>query len=218
MVKNGFGGRAVFAALACFAAIGLSAPAALAQEDNVTSRDKVLRDPDIPALGNPDGDITIVSWFDYQCPYCKKTEPELEKAMKADGHVRLVLKDWPILGDPSPYAAKLVLATKYQNKYDAAHHALMGKPGRLTEGTIDEALKGAGVDIAKAKSDLESHKGEIYALLARNNDQAEAFGFQGTPGFIIGTFRVPGPLTADQFKLAIADARKKAKADGEKAK
>ncbi|RTL52230.1 MAG: DsbA family protein [Bradyrhizobiaceae bacterium] len=200
-------GRAVFVALTCFALIGLPTPDALAQEDNVTSREKVLRDPQAPVLGNPDGDITVVAWFDYQCPYCKKTEPELEKVAKADGHVRIVLKDWPILGDPSPYAAKLALATKYQNKFEAAHHALMARPGRLTEAMIDETLKGAGVDVAKAKSDLEAHKAEIDALLARNNEQAEAFGFQGTPGFIVGTFRVPGPLTAEQFKLAIADAR-----------
>lgn len=205
--KIDFSRRAVFTALL----LALAGSPALAQMDNVTSRDNVLRDPDIPSLGNPNGDITIASWFDYQCPYCKKVEPELEKAAKADGHVRIVLKDWPILGDPSPYAAKLVLATKYQNKYEAAHHALMAKTGRLTEGVIDETLKGIGVDVAKAKSDLEAHKAEIDALLARNNAQAEAFGFQGTPGFIIGTFRVPGPLTADQFKLAIADARKKAK-------
>lgn len=204
--KIDFSRRALLVLLAA-----LATSPALAQVDNVTSREKVLRDPDIPALGNPDGDITIAAWFDYQCPYCKKVEPELEKAVKADGHVRIVLKDWPILGEPSPYAARLVLATKYQDKYEAAHHALMAKTGRLTEATIDETLKSAGVDVARAKSDLEAHKAEIDALLARNNAQAEAFGFQGTPGFIIGTFRVPGPLTAEQFKLAIADARKKAK-------
>ncbi|MBX9710623.1 MAG: DsbA family protein [Xanthobacteraceae bacterium] len=205
--KNGSDALAILRVLMCFTAIALVAPPALAQDDNVTSRDKVLRDADIPSLGNPDGDITIAAWFDYQCPFCKKTEPELDKVVKSDGRVRLVLKDWPILGDPSPYAAKLVLATKFQNKYDAAHHALMARVGRLTESAVDETLARVGVDVTKAKSDLEAHKTEIDALLARNNAQAEAFGFQGTPAFIIGTFRVPGPLTADQFKLAIADAR-----------
>lgn len=216
--KNGSGDLAILRALVCFIALVLPASIALTQEDSVTSRDKVLRDADIPSLGNPDGDLVIVEYFDYQCPFCKKVAPELAKVIKDDGHVRLVMKDWPILGDPSPYAAKLVLATKYQNKYDAAHHALMARVGRLTEGTTEETLAGAGVDIVKAKSDLDTHKAEIDALLARNNAQAEAFGFQGTPSFIIGTFRVPGPLTADQFKLAIADARKKAKSAGAKAK
>jgi protein-disulfide isomerase len=204
----------VFAAL--FALMGLGASHASAEEDQITSRDRVLRDPDIISLGNEKGDVTIVEWFDYQCPYCKKLSPDLAKLVKEDGRVRLILKDWPILGDPSPYAAQLVQAAKYQDKYIAAHDALMGRVGRLTEGTIEETLAGAGVDVAQAKSDLQAHKSEIDDLLKRNNDQAEAFGFNSTPSFIVGTFRIPGILTPEQFKLAIADARKLAKKDGAK--
>ncbi|HEX7791051.1 MAG TPA: DsbA family protein [Afipia sp.] len=186
--------------------------------DNVLTKESVLRDPDIPALGNPDGDITIVEYFDYQCPFCKKIAPVLDQVLKEDGEVRLVLKDWPILGDPSGYAARQVLAAKYQNKYEAAHRALIGRTGRLTEAAIDETLAQAGVDVAKAKADLAANKAAIDALLKRNNDQAEAFGFRGTPAFVVGTFRVPGGLTAEQFKLAIADARKAAKDGGAKGK
>ena len=182
------------------------------------SRDKILRDADIPVLGNPDGDITIVEYSDYQCPYCRKIAPIVDQVVKDDGKIRLVLKDWPVLGDPSPYAAKLVIASKYQNKYEAAHRALIGKVGRLTESTIEDTLSKAGVDVAKAKADYETNKASVDALLKRNNDQAEALGFRGTPAFIVGTFRVPGGLTAEQFKLAIADARAAAKKDGEKAK
>jgi protein-disulfide isomerase len=189
-----------------------------AAPDNVLSKDAVLRDPEIPVLGNPKGDITIVEYFDYQCPYCKKISPVVDQVVREDGKVRRVLKDWPILGDPSGYAARMVLATKYQNKYEAAHRALMGKVGRLTESVIDETLTQAGVDIAKAKTDLATNKDAIDALLKRNNTQAEAFGFRGTPAFVVGTFRVPGGLTAEQFKLAIADARKAAKGDGAKPK
>jgi len=199
-----------------------SAQTAPAQEQAVSSdilsKDAVLRDPEIPALGNPKGDITIVEYFDYQCPYCKKISPVLDQVLKDDGNVRLVLKDWPILGDPSGYAARLVLATKYQNKYEAAHRALIVRVGRLTEAVIDETLAQAGVDVAKAKSDLAANKAAIDALLKRNNEQAEAFGFRGTPVFIVGTFRIPGGLTAEQFKLAIADARKAAKNGGPKKK
>ncbi|MGL4260072.1 MAG: DsbA family protein [Afipia sp.] len=179
---------------------------------DVLSKDAVLRDPEIPALGNPKGDITIVEFFDYQCPYCKKISPVLDQVIADDKNVRLVLKDWPILGDPSGYAARLVLAAKYQNKYEAAHRALIVKVGRLTEALIDDTLAQAGVDVAKAKADLAANKASIDALLKRNNAQAEAFGFRGTPVFIVGTFRIPGGLTAEQFKLAIADARKAAKA------
>lgn len=199
-----------------------SAQTAPAQEQNVStdvlSKDAVLRDSEIPALGNPKGDITIVEYFDYQCPYCKKISPVLDEVLREDGKVRLVLKDWPILGDPSGYAARLVLAAKYQNKYEAAHRALIVKVGRLTEGAIDEALTQAGVDVAKAKADLATNKTALDALLKRNNEQAEAFGFRGTPAFVVGTFRVPGGLTAEQFKLAIADARKAAKDGGTKRK
>lgn len=179
--------------------------------DEVLTKDAVLRDAEIPVLGNPQGDITIVEYFDYQCPFCKKIAPVLDQVVNEDKKVRLVLKDWPILGDPSGYAARLVLATKYQGKYEPAHRALIAKVGRLTEAVIDETLAQAGVDVAKAKTDLESNKAAIDALLKRNNAQAEAFGFRGTPAFVVGTFRIPGGLTAEQFKLAIADARKAAK-------
>jgi len=218
-----FSRRQSFAfAVAAFGAIALSAyPALTAPADDpdadVLSKDAVLRDANIPVLGNPQGDITIVEYFDYQCPYCKKISPVLDQVLKDDGKVRLVLKDWPILGEPSGYAAKLVLAAKYQNKYEAAHRALIGKVGRLTEAAIDEALSGTGVDVAKAKADYETNKTSIDAVLKRNDTQATAFGFRGTPAFVVGTFRVPGGLTAEQFKLAIADARKAAK-DGTKAK
>lgn len=177
----------------------------------VLTKDAVLRDADNPVLGNPQGDITIVEYFDYQCPYCKKISPVLDQVVSEDKKVRLVLKDWPILGDPSGYAARLVLAAKYQNKYEAAHRALIVKVGRLTEAAIDETLTQAGVDVAKAKADLATNKASIDALLRRNSEQAQAFGFRGTPVFIVGTFRIPGGLTAEQFKLAIADARKAAK-------
>lgn len=188
-----------------------AAPAQPEESSNVLSKDNVLRDSEIPALGNPKGDITIVEYLDYQCSYCKKISPVLDQVLKDDPNVRLVLKDWPILGDPSPYAAKLVLATKYQNKYEAAHRALMVRTGRLTDGVIDDTLAKAGIDVTKAKADYESNKATIDAVLKRNNVQAEALGFRGTPAFIVGSFRVPGGLTAEQFKLAIADARAAAK-------
>ncbi|OJU20721.1 MAG: disulfide bond formation protein DsbA [Afipia sp. 62-7] len=186
--------------------------------NDVLSRDAVLRDAEIPALGNPKGDVTIVEWFDYQCPYCKTLSPELEKIIREDGHVRLVLKDWPILGPPSPDAARLVLATKYQNRFEAAHKALMTHVGRLTAGTIDSTLAAAGIDVARAKSDLEANKAAIDALLKRNNEQAEGLGFNSTPSFIVGTFRIPGVMKPELFKQAIADARKAAKQGGAKKK
>jgi protein-disulfide isomerase len=207
---------------ATFALVSLvlmGSPVARADDaTDVLSKDKVLRDADIPVLSNKNGDITIVEYFDYQCPFCKKISPVIDEVLKADGKVRFVLKDWPILGVPSPYASQLVLAAKYQDKFEPAHRALITKVGRLTESVIDDTLAGAGVDVTKAKADLAANKDVIDNLLKRNNEQAEAFGFKGTPAFVVGTFRVPGGLTAEQFKLAIADARAAAKKEDPKAK
>jgi protein-disulfide isomerase len=168
----------------------------------------VLRDPDAPIAGNLDGDIAIVEWFDYQCPYCRRLEPELRQVVQDDGKVRLILKDWPILGPVSVVAARMALACKFQDKYHQAHDAMMGVNSKLTEPRIAEILAGAGIDVERAKRDLDTQAAAIDAILARNHKQAEGLGFHGTPSFIVGKFRVPGVLTMNQFEQVIADARK----------
>jgi len=187
--------------------LGLSAQRASAQ-GREPSEAAVLHDPDNPVFGNSDGDIAIVEWFDFNCPYCRKLEPELRQVVQDDGKVRLVLKDWPILGPVSVAAARMALACKYQDKYMQAHDALIGVSSRLTEPRIDEILKDAGIDLDRAKHDLVANGKAIDAMLARNNAQAEGLGFKGTPSFIVGKFRVPGALTIEQFEQVIADARK----------
>jgi protein-disulfide isomerase len=182
---------------------------ALAQSDEtVLTEALVLRDPDIPVAGNATGDITIVEYFDYQCPYCRKLEPELRQVVQDDGKVRLVLKDWPILGEVSKIASRMALASKYQDKFVQAHDALMGVNSKLSEPRIRELLAGAAIDVDRVTRDLATNAKAIDAILARNNDQATAFGFRGTPSFIVGKFRVPGVLTMAQFEQVIADARK----------
>jgi protein-disulfide isomerase len=179
-------------------------------DDNVLTEALVLRDPDIPVAGNADGDITIVEYFDYQCPYCRKIEPELRQVVQDDGKVRLIWKDWPILGPVSVTATRMALASKYQDKFTEAHDALIGVSSKLTEPRIHELLAGAGIDVDRATRDLAANLKAIDAIMARNNDQATAFGFRGTPSFIVGKFRVPGILTMAEFDQAIADARKAA--------
>jgi protein-disulfide isomerase len=184
---------------------------ALGQSDEkVLTEALVLRDPDIPVTGNPDGDITIVEYFDYNCPYCRKIAPEIRQVVQDDGKVRLVLKDWPILGEVSVIASRMALACKYQDKFIQAHDALIGINSKLTEPRIRELLAGAGIDVDRAARDLATNAKAIDAILARNGDQAVAFGFKGTPSFIVGKFRVPGTLTMAQFDQVIADARKAA--------
>jgi protein-disulfide isomerase len=108
--------RDMLGVIAISAAALVMAPRLARAEDGEPSEAPVLRDPDVPVAGNLQGDISIVEWFDYQCPYCRKLEPELRQVVQDDGKVRLVLKDWPILGPVSVVAARIALACKFQDK------------------------------------------------------------------------------------------------------
>ena len=170
----------------------------------------ILNDPEVPVSGNPKGDLTIVAFLDYNCPFCKKAEPDLTRLVKTDGRIRLVHKDWPILGDASVYGAQLALAAKYQGRYDEVHRALMGIPGRkIPKERMLEAVAASGVDVARLEEDRKAHQAEIAALLQRNLDQADALGLQGTPVFLIGQLKVAAALEYDGFRQAVAQARAK---------
>jgi len=167
--------------------------------------EEVLYDKDVPVLGNPQGDVSIVEYFDYQCPYCKRAYPDVTRVVEEDGNVRLIMKDWPIFGDASIYAARLALAARYQGKYADAHHVLMTTDGKLTQTRIEQVLSGHEIDLARARQDAE--KEEINGILRRNEMQARAFRLRGTPAFIIGTVIFPGAIDADSMKRAIDQAR-----------
>lgn len=170
----------------------------------------VLHDPEAPVGGNPNGDVTIVAFFDYNCPFCKKAEPELAKIVRQDGRIRLVFKDWPILTDASTYGAQLALAAKYQGKYQAAHDALLAIPGmRIPKERMAEAVRSAGIDMARLQADMQEHAADIAALLQRNLAQADSMGLQGTPVYLIGPFKVAQALDADGFRKSVAQARER---------
>ncbi|MEH3116261.1 MAG: DsbA family protein [Methylorubrum populi] len=170
----------------------------------------ILNDPEAPVSGNPKGDLTIVAFLDYNCPFCKKSHPDLERLVKSDGRIRLVHKDWPILGDASVYGAQLALAAKYQGRYDEVHKALMAIPGRkIPKERMLEAVSASGVDMARLEADRSAHASEIAALLQRNLDQADSLGLQGTPVYLIGPLKVAAALDYDGFKQAVAQARAK---------
>ncbi len=208
-VLTALGGSMLFAGLSARTAYAAPKNDTLPM-DNVLSESAVLRDPDLFVAGNPDGDITIVNYTDYQCPYCRKSDVDLRQVVKDDGKLRLIFKDWPILGPASVSAAKMVLAAKYQDKYIQAHEALITATSRLTDDIIRERLAAGGIDVDRAAKDLETNKVRIGEILAHNDGQAKAFGFRGTPAFIIGKFRVNSPLIAIQFERAVLDARKAA--------
>ena len=178
-----------------------------ASNENLLNSEAVLHDPRIPADGNPNGDLTIVEYFDYRCLSCKQLNYLLQKIAREDEHVRLVFKDWPVFGGISIYMARVALAAKFQNKFLEAHNVLISLRGTPRERKVLASLAGAGIDISRLKRDLSIHKKEINAILARNQQQAAAFGFEGTPGFIIEQFRVPAVFNTRDFKKFIAEAR-----------
>jgi len=170
----------------------------------------LLNDPQAPTAGNPKGDVTIVAFFDYNCGYCRKSMPVLEKLVADDGNIRLVYKDWPILSETSVVAAQLALAASYQDKYAAAHKVLMKVPGRASTERMSEALGAAGLDRKRLAKDLKAHAADIGALLHRNNEQAEALGLPGTPVYLVGPYKVAAALDYEGFKQVVQDARERA--------
>ena len=99
-------------------------------------RSTLERDSNAPVLGNPDGDVTVVEFFDYNCPYCKQAAPEVDALLQADKNVRLVLREWPILSEGSAFAARAALASRAQGKYAEFHEALMTMRGKLEAETV----------------------------------------------------------------------------------
>jgi len=173
----------------------------------------ILNDPEAPAFGNPNGDVTIVAFLDYNCPYCKTSAPDLARVVKEDGRIRLVYKDWPILTEASVYGAQLALAARYQDKYEAVHDALMRIPGRrIGEQKMLEAVAGAGVDLDRLMADLKAHISDIAALLRRNNAQAESLSLKGTPTYLVGPL-LASTLDYPAFKRAVAEARRRQAAE-----
>jgi len=168
-------------------------------------RDELFESKGSPVIGNPKGDITLVEFFDYQCGYCKASKPEMDAAAKADGKVRLVMKEFPILGPDSVMAAKAALAAHAQKKYAKLHDALMAHKGPLDEDTIMTIAKSAGLDTKRLRQDMESEavQKEIDANLAL----ARTLGIRGTPAFIIGDRLVPGAIDEDAFRKLFAEAR-----------
>ncbi|WPE23101.1 DsbA family protein [Shinella zoogloeoides] len=190
--------------LASAAAAATGLKPSLAQQ---LTKDEVFFDKDAPVLGNPRGNVTIVEYFDYQCPYCKKAHPMVEKVVKADGNVRLVLKDWPIFGDVSIFAAQAVLGAAQIGKYEVAMEALMKTKGKLTHEEVEKRLTGAGLSMKEVTASVNKHDAKISGLLNRNYSQALAFNFAGTPAFVIGSALFPGVLDEKGLKDAIAKAR-----------
>lgn len=176
------------------------------------SRRYFTEDPDAPMIAPAGYDVTIVEYLDYQCPACRASHGPLKQLVAQDRKVRVIFRDWPIFGAASQRSALLAIASKYQGKYVPFHDALFAAPRPLDESGIKAAAKRAGVDMAQLEKDMVAHSEDIEDLLARNDEQAQLLGLDGTPGFIVGTVQSFGGMTLAQFKEAVAEARKGAKA------
>ena len=169
-------------------------------------KDELVSDPSSPVLGNPQGDVTVVEFFDYRCPYCKRTAPVVDQLVKEDGRIRRVMKEFPILGPESVLASRAVLAAHAQGKYEVLHRLLIGAKGALDQDTVMKLAKEAGADMPRLKRDMASP--EIDEALKKNRDLAGALEITGTPAFIIGREFVPGAADLEAFKAVVARARK----------
>ena len=172
-----------------------------------THRREIFDDPETPFAGNPKGNVSLVEFFDYRCPYCKQVEPALEALLGEDRQLRLVYKELPVLGADSVTASRAALAAKKQGKYDALHRALMLLKGQINEAAVLKTAESVGLDVERLKRDMTSP--EIARALKANTKLAEALDIRGTPGFVIGDDIVPGAIDLATLKQMIATARRK---------
>ena len=164
-------------------------------------------DPLAPVLGNPDGDVVLVEFFDYNCPYCKRAAQTVEALVEADPNLKVVFREWPILGEGSVVASRASLAAREQGSelYDAFHFALMNAPGRLDEGRVMQIAGEVGLDVDRLSEDMAGDA--VDAHIEGSRQLAEALGINGTPAFVVGDTLVPGAVPVDELIGLIASKR-----------
>jgi protein-disulfide isomerase len=167
----------------------------------------LLNDARTPVIGDPNGDVTIVEFFDYACPYCKALEPRLESLLKSDKRVKLAVKEFPILTPESLTAAKASLASVKQGKYRQFHQALMLFKGRLQDSVIFDTAKDAGLDVERLRRDMQSP--EIADAIIANFNLARAIRVFQTPAFVVGNHLLTESSAEIDFPKVVAAARQK---------
>ncbi len=196
---------------AFLAALALSASAqsdALVAPQAEIAKEDFFRPGIAPTITPAAYDVTIVYFFDYQCPQCRRYTPDVERVMAEDRRIRWIFRDIPSISPKSTDAARVAIAVSFQGRHRAFHRALMTSKGRLSDATIRGAAAKAGVDWARVQRDLRARRAAIDAQIERNNDLADAAGINGTPAFITGDSLADGALDYRSLKAEIADARK----------
>jgi protein-disulfide isomerase len=168
--------------------------------------DEIFRDPASPVGGNVQGDVTLVEFFDYNCPYCRKMAPVLIDAEAADPQLRIVFKEFPILGPGSEFAARAALASQRQGRYEAFHHALMAVKEKVDENVVLATAASTGLDLDRLKADMQDPA--LQATIDRNMALAAALRINGTPGFVVGDQVLRGATELTVLQGLIGQARK----------
>ena len=188
------------------------------QEDQIAAATKSLiksykkelvEDPNTPILGNPNGDITLVEFFDYRCPYCRQMDPLLQNLVRNDPGLRIAQKQYPILGPQSVFAARVALAANKQGKYLQFHTALMSKRPNFDEASVLNIAETTGLDLALLKSDMASP--EVDAEISKSIQIAKELRLTGTPAFIVGSELIPGATDFETLRAVVEDARRESR-------
>ncbi len=166
---------------------------------------EIFRSKDDLIGGNPNGKVTMVEFFDYNCGYCKRAFPDVMKMVDSDKDLKLVMKEFPILGPGSVYAARAALASRKQGKYWEYHMALMAHEGRIDEAVADQIAEAAGLDVKKLKADMEAD--EVNQVITRNMQLADSLKIQGTPAFIIDETVIPGAVGYEALAAVVKQVR-----------
>lgn len=169
----------------------------------------LLADSGTETAGAADADVTIIEYFDYNCPFCKELAPDLRALLRDDHGVAVVYKDWPIFGGVSVYAARAALAAGFQGKYLVAHATLIDGPRLSENDQVDAELRGAGVDMERLAKDRMSHAEQIDSLLKRNDREAHSLKIRGTPGIIVDRELLPGTVNLQGLKQIVDDVRRR---------
>lgn len=167
-----------------------------------TKQQELLHDPASPVSGNLKGEITLVEFYDYRCGFCKRAASAVTELQKVDPRVRVVYKDFPILGEPSELAAKAALASQVQGKHQDFHEALLASHADMTKEAILKIAAKVGLDAKRLEADMANPKWQV--VIAKNRALAHELGISGTPGFIVGNELVPGALDLNGLKELIA--------------
>jgi len=175
------------------------------------ARDALEADPRDPVAGDPDGDVAVVEFSDYQCGFCRMVHPTVRALLDGDPGVRRVRKEFPILGPASVSAARAALAAHAQGRHAEMDAALMALRGRLDDGIVMRVAAEVGLDLDRLRADMASPAVEEAIRAAR--ELAASLGIRGTPTFVVGDRVVPGAVDLETLRQFVRDARE-ARGDG----